>query len=70
MSKVAEHLKAEANAQNMDFSDFLYYKIKELRQQYEFWNEKSYKHIRGAKIRARNLLGKLRDVQAVQAEIS
>jgi len=64
-----QELKTKAKAQNMDFSDFLYYYTKELQQKYDFWNEKSYKHIRGAKIRARNLLSELRDIEEIQIEL-
>jgi len=71
MSKtVKEQLQLKANARNMDFEDFLYYHIKELQHQHDFWDAKSYKHIRGAKIRARNLLGKLRDATAVQLTLT
>jgi len=67
---VKEQLQRKAKAQNMDFEDFLYYHIKELRQAHEHWDAKSYNHFRGAKVRARHLLGKLRDAQAVQIELN
>lgn len=55
----------QRKAQNMDFADFLYYEIKELQQQYDFWEAKTYRPVAGAKVRARNLLNKIRDTKEV-----
>lgn len=67
MSKLTkEMLIKQAKAVNMDFEDYLCYYIKELRQQYDYWSLKNYKHLNIAKIRARGLLNKLRDAQDIQ----
>ena len=55
-------LKNRAKALDMDYDDFLYYERKQVNQSYEFWREKQYKKIPGAKIRTRNLKANLADI--------
>jgi hypothetical protein len=56
-------LKKEAN--DMNFKDFLYYKLKDLNQQYDFWNEKARYKVRGAKVKARNIKHLTHEVQQI-----
>ena len=55
MSTLLAKLVKEADKQNMVFQDFLYYKIKESDQEYDFWYEKAFQKVRGAKVKFRNI---------------
>ena len=67
---ILKQIQRSAKEQNMDFEDFLYYHIKELRQEVLFWNEQAQNGRRGARVRFRKLEDKLRDTVDIQNNLN